>query len=853
MYEAAERIAVMCGENGKASQSGLFGLMLLMTILVPAWTGFCGTAEDQRPLTTNEIADAPPPDMDYMGEEALARRQKNLYLMDYIVTECEYRRHIMDYKPLCAHLMFDRWRNEPLVDAREEVPYEIIDAYAEWGVQRIQLHHDTWTHMGRMEPLNEAVFTRFVDYCHRKGIEVGCYVIMGTTSPKDPELPEKVYTLPLYHIRPPDTYGKEERDYRAPWYMTNVFSPAWQHYVLTGLERLFTKYKVDGIYYDSGAIIGACGRDSSSVYGIRYYSRTRNADTNADIFNMVSNVCARYGKWITVYSNSPNSGKNYGFFSQALKYRLVGEAGDVKSLKTFWNINRAGNQAPYHVNVWNDPYTMPPDRPFYACNLVFLQFPYLMSWRKPSLKAPGELLFNDEQVELWRHYAGIYREITKENTVAYVNARNNKFLKNPIEDEYVACTVLVRENVYMILANISDEDREIDFTTALVDMETGERNLRSVVLPKGGSMRIFRIPDIDSFEPAETPVEKAIRNIIEEGVIVDMNNLALEGRVETGTDPIFQYVRATQANDGNLHTFWSPNPNKQDAAWWDTHFTKGAFNELPKDFDSPPVRNRRWYMVELREPGDIEKIQIVTRPEDAADIHVFTTALYWEHFKEIDITHRSIEYANGLAYLSYAFPPVSVRFVKTVFTGRDPNQRIYEVRAYRNASTPILHERGRVPLRRLNAERVDEDITAFENVALKKSVTANYPGQVENLVDGNPATTFTSGTEVFGGGVWCALDLGKAYAVDRIQVIPHCGEKDYYQYIVYGSPDGEDWFIAADASEDTHYAGKCGATFSFSPENMRYIALKTTFNSAGIYDNWQMLETDLAEIKVRGR
>lgn len=830
------------------------GFILIVAMSVPRFSvsSKLTGSENMNPLSAEEITDTPSPKLDLMTKTELAQRQKNLYLMDFIVQECEFRKHIIDYKPLCAHLMYDRWRNRPLVDAREEVPYDVIDDYAEWGVQRIQLHHDTWTQMGRAEPLNEAVFTRFVDYCHKKGIEVGVYLIMGTTSPMDPELPEEVYTLPLYHIRPPDTYNREKQDYRARWYMTNVFSPAWQQYITNGLVNLFERYKVDGIYYDSGAIIGACGKDRSEIYDITYHSRTRKANPNADIFNMVSNVCARYNKWITVYSNSPHSGKNYGFFSQALKYRLIGEAGDVKSLKTFWQINRGEKQGPYHVNVWNDPYTMPPDKPFYACNLVFLQFPYLMSWRKPSKEAPGEILYNEEQVELWKHYAGIYKGITKENTVAYVNTKNNKFLKKPIDDEYVACTILVRENVHMILANISDEDKTIEFTVPLYDVETGERNVRKTVLEKNGSMKIFRIDNMDSFEPDETVVEKVIRNLIDERVIVDKNNLALEGRVDTGTDAIFQYVRATQATDGNLETYWAPNPLKKDETWWDTFFTRGAFNELPVDYNDPPVRNRKWYMVELRKPGNIEKIQVVTRKEDVDRLEILTTEMDWNKFKKLNKKFMSLEFEGNKAFMTYKFDAIPVRYIKAIFSGTDVNIRIFEIRAYNKKGTPVLFEKGMSPVANISSTVISGDIDKNDNIALGKKVEANYDGSVENLVDGDLSTRFTTGTEVFGGVVWCTVDLGTDIEVDRIQVIPNWDGKRYYQYLLYASLDGEEWKLVADESENTDIAASHGKTFQINPAKLRYIAVKTTFNSGGIYDNWQMLETDIAEIRVSG-
>lgn len=809
-------------------------------------------SSEENPLTAEEVAGSPTPNVESMSKEMIENRLKNLYLMDFIVKECEYKRHIIDYKPLCAHLMYDRWRNQPTVDARDYVPTEVIDQYAEWGIQRIQLHHDTWTHIGRMEPINEAVFTRFIDYCHKKGIEVGVYIIMGLTSLTEPELPTDVFTLPLYHIRPPETLGKRKQDYRTNWVMANVYSPAWQQYLFTGLEKLFTRYKVDGIYYDSGAIIGAYGKDKSEIYNINYHSRTRRSDTNADIFNQISNICKKYNKWITVYSNSPNSGKNYDDYSRVIDYRLVGEAGDVKKLEHFWKINRGASKGPYHVSVWCDAYTMPPDKPFYECNLPFLQFPYLMSWRKPSPAPPGDLVFNDEQIKLWVHYAKIYKEITKDNTVAYVNAKNNKFLKTPITDENVACTLLAREKVYMILANIGNDEKIIEFTTPLLDMETGENNITSVILEKNNSLKLFQVPDLSKFEPEENIVERAIRKIEDENKVIDKNNLALEGRVETGTDGIFQYISATQANDGNIDTYWSPNPLKKDDRWWDTYYTMGAFNELPIDYNNPLIRNRRWYIVELREASPIEKIQIVTRNEDVDRLDVYISENDWEHFEKLDKAGMSVVTTEHKAYMTYLFNPVRVKYVKVLFTANVPAMRIYEIRAYKDKNTPILYEQGKSLIKKIQSIGISEEITPEQNIALGKEVFANYPGPTNNIVDGDLSTHFTSGEEVFGGQVWCAVDLGKITFIDRIQYIPNWKGKRYYQYLIYASNDGETWVLVADESESTEILTSKGKTFTFDTINCRYIAVKTNFNSGGIYDNWKQLVTDIAEIRVKG-
>ncbi len=777
----------------------------------------CGVTKDEhRPLAPDEIADPPSRTGRIPSKDALDRRFRNLYLADGAIQEYETRRHLIDHRPICVHLMYDRWRTPPVVDVLDAVPYETIDQYAAWGVQRIQLHHDVWTNMGRTEPINEAAFTRFVDYCHKKGIEVGVYLIMGQASLADPELPMDMLTLPPYMIRPPETIGADPTIGRGMWVSTDVHSPAWRQYLLEGIERLFTRYKVDGIYYDDGTVLGAYGNDRSDIYGIRYWSRTGRAPLGEDMFNQVSNICRRHNRWMTVYSNGAYVGMNDGFPSNVVTYRLVGEAGPVKKLDTFWNINRGANRGPFHVNVWCDHNTMPPDRPFYACNLVFLQFPYLMSWRKPSPEPPGPLLFNDEQVALWAHFAAIYKEMTPDDTVAFLNVTKSRLFEAPITNDHVAVTVLVNDRVWLIAANIGDTDETIRFTVPLRDLESGGEGFASdtaVTLPAGGSLRLFEVGDLSPFAPEETTAETVYRRIVRERAVADTANLALEARVQTGTDGIFHYVKATQAVDGNTLTFWQPNPMKRPECWWDTYWTTQAFDEVPPDWNNPAERDRRWYRIELRQSGPVGQIEVVTRPEDAGRIRAEVSNRDWESFMAPPV-QPTTDIQGDRATVNWSFTPVPARYIQVSFADpADVNERLYEIRVYRNMAGVRQHaEDDLVPL---NSREITADITPAENIVPPD------------------ARWSTVGTHGFGAVMWQALDLGRVYTVDRVQVIPAYGEPNYCQYFVFVSEDRENWRLLLDQTENTDPSTPRGKTFAVGNIPIRYAAFTATFVSGG--------------------
>jgi hypothetical protein len=237
-------------------------------------------------------------------------------------------------------------------------------------------------------------------------------------------------------------------------------------------------------------------------------------------------------------------------------------------------------------------------------------------------------------------------------------------------------------------------------------------------------------------------------------------------------------------------------------------------------------------MVELREPGPIEKIQVITRPEDAEIIEVSLSDTDWDSFETPTPLSKTMSIQNSKAHITYTFESVAATWLKVAFTRRnDPNSRIFEIRAYRDTDTHIPAGKPELP-------KLDSHL--IEGVGISP---------VQNMV----VDTMWSerGHEIFGGGLWRALDLGTPTRIERLQVIPsQDGPDDYVQYIVYGSPDGEAWSIIADMSENLSPTPATGHTFAFPPADIRYIALKMGYNSSGIYDNWYVREWNIDEVRV---
>jgi len=845
--------------------------------------------QERTPLPPGKIADYPEPVPGTMARDDIRRRLRNLNLMDYAVKKCEYRRHLVGYEPFIAHIMPEWADPARRFNAREKLQFAEIDRYKEMGVQIIELHAETWAHFGRYEPVDAAIFTRFIDYAHRKGIKVFVYVTGIFTSLADPPLPEDVFVYPRKFIRNPkgaaQARGKSDLPMARPWNWGCPGSPGWHEYFLNGLETIFSRYKVDGVYFDSGVALAVHCKHRSHIFDLDHSERVLDKlnrgsskplaeqggsfiDHEVDLINLVASVCRKYRKGLTVYMNSPSRFGNYDQPNRLIDHRLVGEAGDTKSLRYFADINRGSTPAEtdllrnepdsyfqrsiYQVYAWWNRNTMAPDQRFYAANIPFVQYPYLMQ----GVVAGGgtkEGQFTPEHENLWARYGKIYRQMTQDNTVAYVNVRQSKLFRAPLPDERVHPTFFVRENIDLALANLSGQDHPIEFTAPLIDLETGERDVRSIRLPKDGSIRFFRVQNPADLEPTpeEDPLKFTMRGIEDLVTTVDRNNLAQEGRVETSS--VFKgpfgsggsFVADTQANDGSLDTYW-----------W-------------QDFRIEPTK--QWhYTVELREFGPIEKVQVVAREVDETKIRIQLTGesyAEWAEPKGLDVRREA---AGGRVFLTYTFPAVQARYLKVQGAPEGESVRIYEIRAYRSSASSILEEKGRSLLRMAASRRGAGDIPPERNLALNKDVWTNYPGNAAAAVDGDLKTGMMAPDIWSGGGpFWMVIDLGKQMPVSAVQyrsgdsamyrrrqqdeigqdggvVYDPSKDPQFQQYRIYVSGDLKSFTQVADEAENRTPPPPAGVVYEFPAQTARYVAVRVDYTSFG-----KGLPIQIQEVKVR--
>ncbi len=79
--------------------------------------------------------------------------------------------------------------------------------------------------------------------------------------------------------------------------------------------------------------------------------------------------------------------------------------------------------------------------------------------------------------------------------------------------------------------------------------------------------------------------------------------------------------------------------------------------------------------------------------------------------------------------------------------------------------------------------------------------------------------------------VWLTVDLQETRNLNAIRLWTYWGNGRYYQYVVEGSGDGEEWSVLADRRDNTTPATSTGELFIFERASCRYVRVTFTHNS----------------------
>ncbi|MBS1700799.1 MAG: family 20 glycosylhydrolase [Armatimonadetes bacterium] len=135
------------------------------------------------------------------------------------------------------------------------------------------------------------------------------------------------------------------------------------------------------------------------------------------------------------------------------------------------------------------------------------------------------------------------------------------------------------------------------------------------------------------------------------------------------------------------------------------------------------------------------------------------------------------------------------------------------------------------------------------NLATNKRVYSSsgtqHPQEPQLAVDDN--LDLTSSWWAGPAPQWLAVDLGKTYSVDRIELFPYWDGKRYYQYTIDVSPDGQNWTTLVDRSKNTTPATAQGDEHKFEARPIRFVKVNMLKGSAN--DSVHIVELRVWEAK----
>lgn len=128
-----------------------------------------------------------------------------------------------------------------------------LDRLRDGGV-RTAIIHDSWTaYFGQMAPADPKRFRKLIDACHSRGMRLLVYVGYGVARTA-PELQGKHDLWSVIPLIPWDPgYKPETRGFDA-----TCSRSGWADWLIAGVDKLFTDYDLDGLYFDGTSEAWVC-------------------------------------------------------------------------------------------------------------------------------------------------------------------------------------------------------------------------------------------------------------------------------------------------------------------------------------------------------------------------------------------------------------------------------------------------------------------------------------------------------------------------------------------------------------------------------------------------------------------
>ncbi len=132
-----------------------------------------------------------------------------------------------------------------------------LDTIKEEGAKTV-VFHDQWSaYFGQLRPSNDKEFRKLISACHKRGMRFLVYVGYGIarTAPELQGHHDEWSVMPLIPWDP--SYKPEPRAFDA-----TCARSGWQDWLVAGIDKLFTDYDLDGLYFDGTTEAWRCQNES---------------------------------------------------------------------------------------------------------------------------------------------------------------------------------------------------------------------------------------------------------------------------------------------------------------------------------------------------------------------------------------------------------------------------------------------------------------------------------------------------------------------------------------------------------------------------------------------------------------
>jgi len=447
-----------------------------------------------------------------MTEKAEKRRLENLRLVwrSIDVDQCLKVIHVRDYPQGFVHYAYGHYPSrQPYTP--DEKDWQLLKECGKNGVDAVILWgwHDFAGIEGKgvLTAREPEGLKKFVQVAHKNGLKVLPYTSTSWCDVRDG----------VYRPEWGRGFRLDEMYYRLERCCPGA--PSWRTFYLGKVECLFEKFGIDGVYNDSGFAVG--GGCQNEAKGHIHLSEDEKgfASLCEDFQQELYTLVKRHHGLLVFFYNADQMPP----FRKFWDYLLVGEG--IRDLRISTEKTKHYPLYVLRYPDWSrlitdkaDPRWAPDlsrvdeiENLMYACTIPYMQF--TASWggfhgeAEDVFTIPGVEWLGEEDgwtrwhnrlqelkekglkppaldKERWYKLLGIYKQMTKDGSVAFMEVKGkNDFLSAPLTEKMVA-SIFVNEDIYFALSNLGFSASTILLKTPCENLLTGE-TVEDVLLHPG--------------------------------------------------------------------------------------------------------------------------------------------------------------------------------------------------------------------------------------------------------------------------------------------------------------------------------------------------------------------------------